>query len=160
MHPTLNNPEEQQEATLSCLLIPVSGSRLILPNVTVAEVSPYQPPVPVDDSALWIKGVIEWRGTMIPVIAYEEFIGDGLTSYSQDARIVVINAPSGSEKMRFFGVIAQGIPSQLKLEEAAIKENPNHTVVKGQAMAVTVETGHGIIPDLDMIEASLLETNW
>lgn len=162
MQPTLNSPE-QKESTLSCLLIPVQGSRLVLPNVTVAEVSPYQPPVPVDNAPAWLtwlKGTVEWRGTRIPVIAYEEFIGDTLNSYSQDARIVVINAPSGEDKMRFFGLIAQGIPSQVKLEEAAIKENPNHQVVKGQAMAVTVETGHGVIPDLDLMESELLKASW
>ena len=159
MQPTLNSPE-QQDSTLSCLLIPVLGSRLVLPNVTVAEVSPYQPPIPVEDAAKWLKGTVEWRGTMIPVIAYEELVGETLSNYSQDARIVVVNAPSGSERMRFFGLIAQGIPSQVKLEEAAIKENPNHKLIKGQAMAVTVETGHGVIPDLDIIEAELLNQNW
>ncbi len=159
MQPTLNAPE-QQDTTLPCLLIPLLGSRLILPNVTVAEVSPYQAPLPVENAPSWLHGSVEWRGTHIPVIAFEEFCGGNLSSFSQDARIVVINAPSGEEKMRFFGLIAQGIPSQVKLEEAAIKENPNHQLVAGQAMGVTVETGHGVIPDLDLIEAELLKASW
>lgn len=159
MQPTLSSPE-QKDATLSCLLIPVQGSRLVLPNVTVAEVSPYQPPVPVENSVAWLKGTVEWRGTQIPVIAYEEFVGQSLSSYSQEARIVVINAPSGGDKMRFFGLIAQGIPSQVKLAEASIKENPNHQTVRGQSMAVTVEMGHGVIPDLELIESELLNAAW
>jgi len=159
MQPTLNAPE-QQETTLSCLLIPLMGTRLVLPNVTVAEVSPYQEPMPVDGTPNWMHGTVEWRGTDIPVVAFEELSGGNLSNRSQEARIVVINAPSGDEKMRFFGLIAQGIPSQVKLEEAAIKDNPNHQLMVGHLRGVTVETGHGVIPDLDLIEAQLLKWNW
>jgi len=54
----------------------------------------------------------------------------------------------------------QGIPSLIKLEEAAIKENLNTTLLKGQKLAVTLETGHAIVPDLDKIEDAILNENW
>ncbi|MGR6872058.1 hypothetical protein ACU6U9_07085 [Pseudomonas sp. HK3] len=48
----------------------------------------------------------------------------------------------------------------IKLEEAAIKENHNGNLLKGQKMAVTLETGHAVIPDLDMIEQAILAEKW
>jgi len=57
-------------------------------------------------------------------------------------------------------MVTQGIPSLVKLEEAAIKENQNSVLEKGQKMAVTLETGHAVIPDLDMLEAAILAESW
>jgi chemosensory pili system protein ChpC len=143
---------------LPCLLIPIQGGRMVLPNVTIAELIPFQKPAVLDNVADWIVGEIEWRGTMIPVISYEEFSGFKKGPAGQDLRVAVVNSPNGEQgKMRFFGLLTQGIPSLIKLEEAAIKENQNAVLQKGQKMAVTLETGHATIPDLDMLEAEILK---
>lgn len=146
---------------LPCLLIPMQGGRIVLPNVTVAELIPFQRPQASAADASWIIGSIEWRGTMIPVIAYEDFCGQKSGPKGQDLRIAVINAPNGeSGSLRFFGIVTQGIPSLVKLEEAAIKENQNTNLLHGQKMAVTLETGHAVIPDLDMLEQAILAEKW
>lgn len=143
---------------LPCLLIPIQGGRMVLPNVTIAELIPFQKPSQIDNAPDWIVGEIEWRGTMIPIVSYEDFSGFKKGPAGQDLRVAVVNSPNGEQgKMRFFGLLTQGLPSLIKLEEAAIKENQNTTLQKGQKMAVTLETGHATIPDLDMIEASLIE---
>ncbi len=153
--------EKNENDVLPCLLIPVQGGRLILPNVTVAELIAFQEPTPSQAVADWILGTMEWRGTMIPVVSYENFCGQKIGIPGQDLRIAVVNAPNGdSGALRFFGVVVQGIPSLIKLEEAAIKENLNTTLVMGQKLSVTLETGHAIVPDLDAIEAAILDENW
>lgn len=152
---------ETTNDALACLLIPIQGGRMVLPNVTVAELIPFQSPEAAPNSKDWLIGTIEWRGTMIPVISFEEFSGAKKGPAAQDLRIAVVNAPNGeSGKMRFFGMVTQGIPSLVKLEEAAIKENQNSVLEKGQKMAVTLETGHAVIPDLDMLEAAILAESW
>lgn len=152
---------ETTNDALACLLIPIQGGRMVLPNVTVAELIPFQSPEPAPNTKEWLLGTLEWRGTMIPVISFEEFSGAKKGPAAQDLRIAVVNAPNGeSGKMRFFGMMTQGIPSLVKLEEAAIKENQNSVLEKGQKMAVTLETGHAVIPDLDMIEAAILAESW
>ncbi len=153
--------EKNENDVLPCLLIPVQGGRLILPNVTVAELIAFQEPTPSQAEADWILGTMEWRGTMIPVVSYENFCGQKIGVPGQDLRIAVVNAPNGdSGALRFFGVVVQGIPSLIKLEEAAIKENLNTTLVVGQKLSVTLETGYAIVPDLDAIEAAILDENW
>jgi chemosensory pili system protein ChpC len=143
---------------LPCLLIPIQGGRMVLPNVTIAELIPFQKPTLLTNTADWVVGEIEWRGTMIPVISYEEFSGFKKGPAGQDLRVAVVNSPNGEKgQMRFFGLLTQGIPSLIKLEEAAIKENQNTVLQKGQKMAVTLETGHATIPDLDMLEAAILK---
>lgn len=153
--------DQQTNEALPCLLIPMKGGRIVLPNVTMAELIPYQAPQTTSAKASWLVGAIEWRGTMIPVISYEDFCGQRSAPQGQDLRVAVVNAPNGeSGSLRFFGIVTQGIPSLIKLEEAAIKENQNSTLLKGQKMAVTLETGHAVIPDLDMIEQAILAEKW
>jgi len=149
--------QEQKDNTLACLLIPIMGGRMVLPNVTVAELIPFQRPRPLEAEAEWLLGTIEWRGTDIPVISVEDYSGNKKGVAGQDQRIAVVNAPNGEAgKLRFFGIVTQGIPSLVKLEEAAIKENQNAVLEKGQKMQVTLETGHAMIPDLDMLETAIL----
>jgi len=153
--------ENKENEMLPCLLIPVQGGRLILPNVTVAELITYQALSPCDNASDWLLGQLDWRGTMIPVVSYEEFSGQKTGVPGQDLRIAVVNAPNGdSGSLRFFGLLVQGIPSLIKLEEAAIKENLNTTLLTGQKLAVTLETGHAIVPDLDKIEDAILNEDW
>jgi len=153
--------ENNESDVLPCLLIPVQGGRLILPNVTVAELIAYQAPVASQNTSDWLLGRMEWRGTMIPVVSYENFCGQKIGVPGQDLRIAVVNAPNGDGgALRFFGLVVQGIPSLIKLEEAAIKENMNISLLKGQKLAVTLETGHAIVPDLDVIESAILDENW
>jgi len=154
------NTNEQSDV-LPCLVIPVQGSRLILPNVTVAEIIAFQRPNESENMPSWVLGQIEWRGTLIPVISYESYCGQKSGVMGQDIRIAVINAPNGDKgALRFFGMVVQGIPSLVKLEEPAIQENLNTSLVKGQKMAVTLETGHAIVPDLDVMEEELLAIDW
>lgn len=153
--------DQQTNEALPCLLIPMKGGRIVLPNVTMAELIPYQAPQATSAEASWLVGAIEWRGTMIPVISYEDFCGQRSAPQGQDLRVAVVNAPNGeSGSLRFFGIVTQGIPSLIKLEAAAIKENQNSNLLKGQKMAVTLETGHAVIPDLDMIEREILAQKW
>ena len=153
--------DQQTNEALPCLLIPMKGGRIVLPNVTMAELIPYQAPQSTSAEASWLVGAIEWRGTMIPVISYEDFCGQRSAPQGQDLRVAVVNAPNGeSGSLRFFGIVTQGIPSLIKLEAAAIKENQNSNLLKGQKMAVTLETGHAVIPDLDMIEREILAQKW
>ena len=153
--------EQDTSTILPCLLIPVQGSRLVLPNVTVAELIPFQPLEDANDASEWLLGRLEWRGTMIPVISYESFSGQKLGTNADDLRIAVVNAPNGEDgALRFFGILAQGIPSLVKLEEPAIKEKPNMDLKPGQKMEVTLETGYGVIPDLDAIESAVLAEAW
>ncbi len=153
--------DKNENDVLPCLLIPVQEGRLILPNVTVAELITYQEPDAAQDLPDWFLGRIEWRGTMIPVISYDEFCGKKSRVQGQNMRIAVVNAPNGdSGSLRFFGLVVQGIPSLIKLEAPAIKENLNSVLQKGQKMSVTLETGYAVIPDLDMIEQAILAVQW
>jgi chemosensory pili system protein ChpC len=65
--------DQQTTDALPCLLIPMLGGRIVLPNVTVAELIPYQAPQATNADADWIVGSIEWRGTMIPVLSRGRF---------------------------------------------------------------------------------------
>jgi len=56
-----------------CLLIPISGGQLLLPNSVVAEVFPYNEPERVaENQPNWLLGLIDWRNQRIPLLSIEE----------------------------------------------------------------------------------------
>ena len=153
--------ETKRSDVLPCLLIPVLSGRLILPSVTMAELIDYQTPVACPHTSDWLLGRMEWRGTMIPVILYEHFCGQTMSAPGRNLRIVVVNTPGGNDAaLKFFGVVVQGIPGLIKLEEAAIKEDSDCHLLKGQKLAVSLASGHAIVPDLEAIESALLNESW
>ena len=54
---------------LSCVLIPLDGARLLLPNISVAEILPWRRVKALNDGPDWCLGLLGWRGETIPVDA-------------------------------------------------------------------------------------------
>ena len=61
---------EQLEEVYS-LLIPFAGGKLILPRVSVAEVTGFLRPKPVRGAPDWLIGLISWQGQDIPLVSFE-----------------------------------------------------------------------------------------
>ena len=52
------------------VLIQVAGTRLLLPNATIAEVMSFAEPDPVENAPDWLLARIRWRGWQLPVVAF------------------------------------------------------------------------------------------
>lgn len=107
---------------LSCVLIPVLGGNLLLPNVSIAEIVDYgQTDAPVDAPA-WLLGQLSWRGVTLPLISYDAANGGAAAlPQARRGRIAVLNT-SGEQHdaLPFLAIVTQGIPRQAKVEEAAL----------------------------------------
>lgn len=140
--------------TLSCVMIPVSGRQLLLPNVTIAEVVDYAGTSAEADMPEWLVGYLDWRGLRLPIISYDAANG-GKAPASSDGRgrIIVLNTISDQHRgLRFIALITQGIPSQARLTEDQMRK------LDGEAgpadlMEVEVEGENAWIPNLDYIES-------
>ncbi|MEC7376093.1 MAG: chemotaxis protein CheW, partial [Pseudomonadota bacterium] len=78
--------------TLSCVMIPMSGRQLLLPNVSIAEVVDYASSDAGTNSPEWLVGYLDWRGLQLPVISYDAANGAALTVPGDNrGRIVVLN---------------------------------------------------------------------
>lgn len=140
--------------TLSCVMIPMSGRQLLLPNVTIAEVVDYAGTDAGTDRPEWLVGYLDWRGLQLPIISYDAANG-GTAPASGDGRgrIIVLNTIGDQHsELPFVALITQGIPSQARLAEDQIRK------LDGEAgpadlMEVEVDGENAWIPNLEFIES-------
>ena len=140
--------------TLSCVIIPMNGRQLLLPNVTIAEVVDYASTDAPANTPEWLVGHLNWRGLDLPVISYDAANGDTLTIPGDNrGRIVVLNTISDHhQRVPFIALVTQGIPSQARLTEEQIRR------LDGEAgpadlMQVEVEGDTAWIPNLEYLES-------
>lgn len=134
------------------LLIPMHGRPWLVPNIVVAEIVPLRQPDRPGHGPEWLLGWFNWRDEEIPLLSFERLNESGQVSIGPEARIAVINTVTG--KLKFYGVIIQGIPRQSRIGNDDIVEEP---VQSGPAEAMYVQLGGdlAVIPDLDAIERAV-----
>lgn len=135
------------------MLIPLLGTRAVLPGAAVAEVIPYHEPQQLQGMPSWLLGIMHWRGQEVPLICFEAVIGNSLPRAYPQARIAILNTLNGDPALRFLAVLIQGIPRQLHIGSGmitAIKEKEFGAY--GVLSHVFVEGEPAIIPDLDYLE--------
>jgi chemosensory pili system protein ChpC len=140
--------------TLSCVMVPMNGRQLLLPNVTIAEVVDYVGASTVADMPEWLVGYLDWRGLQLPIISYDAANG-GKVSVSGDnrGRIIILNTISDHHKdLPFLALITQGIPSQARLTEEQIRKLDGNAG-PADLMEVEVDGENAWIPNLEYIEA-------
>lgn len=64
-----------QVTNVSCLLLPLLGTTLVVPNVTVAEMAPMTPVQEVAGTPDWFVGFYHWRNQKVPLLSYEVLNG-------------------------------------------------------------------------------------
>jgi len=106
---------------LYSLLVPLVDERLIVPRACVAEVVRYTPPVQKDGSQNWMLGTISWNGRDLPVVAYEGAIGKDIPAPSGRTRVVVFYSSTGAVRAGFFGILTQGFPQLVRVNEEVLK---------------------------------------
>lgn len=141
--------------TIACLLTPVTGKQLLLPNVTVAEVVPagelQPPPAGAPD---WHLGFVIWREQRIPVVAFEALNGEGAPREVE--RVAIVSGISAQRDLPFYGLVVQGIPSSAKVKIAQLEDLEGAPTGPMEFLKVRYLGELAVIPDLDALEAKLL----
>lgn len=106
---------------LYSLLVPLADERLIVPRACVAEVVRYTPPVQKDGHRSWMLGSIGWNGRELPVVAFEGAIGKDVPAPTGRTRVVVFYSTTGGIRCGFFGVLTQGFPQLVRVNEGVLK---------------------------------------
>lgn len=136
------------------LMVPLQGRPLLVPNLAVAEIVPFNAPVPVPGKPSWFLGQIMWRGVKVPVISVVQMRGED-EDIPPEARIAVFNG-LGSQ-VPFYGVISHGIPRLVRVRQQDIETTDGmYTPVDDAFIAVGGELA--IIPNLLQLEAMIAGT--
>lgn len=144
--------------TLSCVMIPMNGRQLLLPNVTIAEVVDFASPEAPANAPPWLAGNLEWRGLQLPIISYDGANGgEATTPAGNRGRIVVLNTIGDHhDQVPFMALVTQGIPSQTRLSENQVKRLEGD-LGSADLMQVDVDGEAAFIPDLGFLESLALK---
>ena len=141
--------------TIACLLVPITGKQLLLPNVTVAEVVAGTEIISAPEgSPEWRIGGLSWRDQIIPVVAFEGLNGQGLPR--EMTQIAILNGISAQRDLPFYGLVVQGAPRLAKVKIAQLEDLDGASTGPVEFLQVRYAGDLAVIPDLDALEAHLL----
>jgi chemosensory pili system protein ChpC len=148
------------EADIRGVLIPLDGYKLLLPNVTIAEVVGFREPSPYPQTPDWLLGEIQWHGRKFPLVSFERALNVPTAPPGARARIVVCNTLGEDPRgLPYIGVVAKAIPRLVGLIPASI--SPNLVASEASPLVlrqVYVAGQEAIIPDLDALEETIIES--
>jgi len=142
---------------LYSLLIPLSEDRLIVPRACVAEVVRFTAPEHEAGAHAWMMGSVNWNGRSLPVASFEGALGKDVPVTTGRTRIVVFYASTGQLKTGHFGVLTQGFPQLVRVNEDVLQLHTTDGWPKDAPVLCRVKmiNEFPLIPDLEKLEAML-----
>lgn len=144
-----------EEATeLSCVMIPLEDTQLLLPNVCIAEILPWRRVKALGETPPWCLGLLGWRGEMVPVVRFETMNGHPGPARKSGRCMVVMNRARNARGLPFYALAAEGLPRMVQLTSDDLS-NESCRLGPVEAVVVKVGTESAVIPKLDVIETAV-----
>ncbi len=146
------------EATVRCLILPMSGFDILLPNTAVAEITAYEQPRALTNVPEWILGTLYWRGRSLPLLSYERMLLRQEVLPQKNSRVVVLNTLSGNPELPFMGIVTQGLPHLVIVRASQLEYGEPVTTDEHGLLARLLLDGKELyLPNLDSIEEMLTQ---
>ena len=151
--------EQQQFDEVYSLLIPFAGGKMILPRVSITEVTGFLRPKAVRGAPEWLLGLINWQGQEIPLVSFEGLCGRKVPERANRTRIAVAHAIGEQLNPPLFAVLTQGYPYLVRVNSAVLSTDPENDFSEDAPVLnrVRMANERPYVPDLEAIEAKLLE---
>ena len=135
------------------LLVPLAGSRLVLPRAAIIEVMGYAAPRERPaDAPEWLLGWTTWTGNRIPLISFESACGQPLPEFKNRTRIAVIQAIAGLLDPPAFAIATQGYPYLLRVNRNVLKLETGEAEPDVVMSRVRMANERPAVPDLELLE--------
>jgi len=140
----------EQENKVRCLTLNLSGYKMLLPNVSVAEVTELKNITPKSGAPEWFSGLMTWRDQDVPVVVFEKVMNEELPVPEKCSRVLILNAPDNKDCSPFIALGCQSIPSLSLIDEERVAVSD----IKGeQAAHIKLDGENYIIPDISLLES-------
>ena len=141
------------------LLVPLAGSRLVLPRAAIVEVMGYNAPKERPAGAPeWLLGWVQWQGNRIPLISFEGACGQPLPEFKSRTRIAVVQAIAGLLDPPAFAIATQGYPYLLRVNRNVLRLDDSDEALPAQLLSRTrMANERPGIPDLEVLERMVAE---
>lgn len=142
---------------LKCLVLPVQGPPVLVPNSAVAEIITQQDIEPVADAPDWFLGTGRWRGTDIPLISLDRLTGEREDVPDPAGRFVVLFGLEEGGAPGFYGIRIEKLPRTETLDRERLRPSDGspHSSELIQARAVIGGERDCLIPDFDALGRTL-----
>lgn len=108
------------EAALEVIAFTINGQEFCLDIMAVREIRGWSPTTILPHSPDYVRGVINLRGAVLPIIDFKARLGLGTTETS--ARSVIIVVRTGS---RLIGLLVDAVSDILTAQQADVQATPN-----------------------------------
>jgi len=152
---TANNSQEVIDEVAS-LLIPMVDRMLLLPTVSVAEMVPWNTPVPALNAPDWFLGMFAWREQQVPLLSFEVINGEAQPPLHHRCRVAVLNNTGESEALPFIAIATQGIPRLARVSDREITEITSAGKKSFELMQVSLAGELAVIPNVSALEQAYL----
>jgi len=141
------------------LLIPFAGGKLILPRLSVAEVTGFVRPKPVPNAPAWLMGLMPWQDQKIPLVSFEGLCGRKVPERANRTRIAVTYAINDQLEPAVFAIMTQGYPYLVRVNSAVLSVDEENEFTAGEPVInrVRMANERPFIPDLEEIEQKIVE---
>ena len=157
--------EAQQPAAsagdeIGCVVLPLEDCRLLIPNVTVAEVVRWQKIRPVSTTPNWHLGMIAWRSRILPVLCFEVANNPERKNpprYRDGAELVILNRTRALPELQFWALAIQSSPRLVRVRAADLAPEDGMPS-SGESMHLKLEgVGDVIVPRLEFFEDLIIK---
>lgn len=142
------------------LLIPFAGGKLILPRLSVAEVTGYTRPRQIKNAPQWLLGLINWQGQEIPLVSFEGMCNRKIPERANRTRIAIMYTINGELDPPVFAMMTQGYPYLVRINASVLSVDPENAYSEDSPVLnrLRMANERPVIPDLEAIETKLLES--
>jgi len=145
-----------------CIKLKTADQEYLLAVKSIAEIVPYVPLRPYPDVPAYVSGMLNYRGTAVPVIDLVMLLTSQPANHRLSTRIILIHYPAQQGGPSLVGILAEAITGTCSVEEDAFVDPgylPADKPFLGKVICDTdgiiqrIEPQHLLPPDL---EAQLL----
>ncbi|REL35314.1 chemotaxis protein CheW [Thalassotalea euphylliae] len=125
----------------------------------VEEIRSWEKPTRIPNSPSYVKGVINMRGVIVPIIDLRLKFGIGKPEYTETTVVIVLSYES-DEHSRTIGFVVDAVSDVLNAEENEIKNAPTlGGVIPHHYVDGLVNVGDGVVTLLSVEELQQIEAH-
>jgi chemosensory pili system protein ChpC len=146
----------EQVDSVRCMVMPLNGGALLIPNAALAEVISYSaPPEELSKEAPWLVGFAAWRGVDVPLVAFERSCGLDEPGSNPRAQVAVLYGVSGDKACPYVGLRLQGIPRSMVVSPDRLTPRSVESAHPFVHAELTISDTDVMLPDLPALEGAI-----
>ena len=120
----------RRNSTQQLLTFVVGDEHYGVEILSVQEIHGWTPPRPIPNAPDYIKGVIDWRGTIVPIVDLRIRFGCAEVDYTKTTVVIILQAASGcgddvAQEGYILGVVVDAVSDVLDIATKSLRPAPS-----------------------------------